>query len=147
MSEIARTGKWNPGGGRWLEIVPAIGVVSLSPLQLKTGFSFTRIYCTQGTIAYHEEPTRSDNGLTYDYQIKGFSPDDTKTKRASLDQLLVIERMVCRFCDNSGLTRLAGTAIQPLLFTYKFGTDADVPGSRGYALELAGSTTTPALYE
>ncbi len=155
MSEIARSGKWNPGGGRWLEVIPAFGIATFSRLSvggapiiaLKSGFDWTRIYCTPGTIGYKEAAERVDNGNTYQYDIKGFSPDDSLAKRQALEHLFSFERVLVRFCDNSGLLRVAGSPVEFLTFAYELGTDTDVPGQRGYALRFTGLTTQPAAYD
>ena len=156
MSEIARSGKWNPGGGRWLEIVPCSAVaaytrpasaIAPATITLKPGFSWTRIYCTPGTIGYKEKPDRNDNGRIYEFDIIGFSPDDSPAKRQALENLFLPEGILCRFCDNQGLIRVAGTPDQFLTFTFDLETDTDVPGKRGYSLQLSGTTTQPAAYE
>lgn len=155
MSEIARTGKWNPGGGRWLDIVPAYGVASYGRASLasapqitfRPGFGWSRIYCTPGTLQYRERTGRDDNGLTYQLDLKGFSPDDSPTKRSQLESLLRYGRMLVRFCDNQGLIRTAGTPVETLDFDFELATDADVPGSRGYSLTLTGTSTLPPAYE
>jgi hypothetical protein len=145
MSEIARSGKNNLAGGRWMEVALAIGLTVAGTL--KPGFSWTRIYCSLDTLGYEYKTDRVDNGLTYTHDIKGFSPNDAPAKAAALDQLVTYERVVCRFCDNMGVIRLIGTTDQPLFFSYQFGTDTSVPGSRGYQIAIAGTTTTAPVYE
>lgn len=155
MMAVERSGKWNPGGGRWLELLPVAGVASYSRpsrhatpvLVTKPGFAWTRIYCTPGTLAYQEVTEQTDNGLTYNVDIKGFSPDDAPVKRRTLDQLLAYERVLVRFCDNARLIRQAGSQLEPLNFRYQLGTDADLPGQRGYALTISGTTSQPGVYE
>lgn len=153
MKALERSGRWNPGGGRWLDILSVVGIAafSLQPIgepriTLKSGFAWQRIYCTPGTLSYREQVEITDNGLTYNYSLKGFSPDDSAAKRTALEELLHRGPVLVRFCDNAGLVRLAGTPVQSFLFTYELATDTDVPGSRGYSLTLNGTTTQPAAY-
>lgn len=145
MSDIARSGTNNLAGGRWVEMVAAVGLTVTGTL--KPGFSWSRIYCTPGTLSYEMKPGRASNGKTYSFDIKGFSPNDAPAKATAIDLLDTYEHVVCRFCDNMGLKRLVGTADQPLAFSYQFATDPDVPGSRGYQIAVAGTTTTAPVYE
>lgn len=138
MTEIARSGKWNPGGGRWLELLPA-GLVS-------SGADWTRIYCAAETLLYRDSAAVTDNGKLHSIEIKGFSPDDSASKAAGIDSILSYEKCLARFCDNQGLVRLAGTIAEPLTFSYELTTDTDVAGSRGYLLALSGTLTTPPTY-
>lgn len=154
MSEIARTGKWNPGGGRWLELVPITSVSGYSRISLTAsptitltdGASWTRIYCSPETLQYRLSGEDTDNGDLYTIEIKGFSPDDSSSKAQAIDQLFRAKRCLARFCDNSGLIRLAGTPVEHLLFSYELGTDAAVSGSRGYSLSLKGTLTQRPAY-
>ena len=150
MSEIARSGKWNPGGGKWLEVIAASDVASYSRttpfVTPKSGAAFTRIYCTPGTLSFTENPSRPDNGLLLTVTIKGFSPDDSAQKAAQMVSLLTAEKVLVRFYDNARLVRLAGSLTEPLTFDYQLGTDSDVPGSRGYQITISGTTTFSALY-
>lgn len=145
MSDIARSGKNNLAGGRWMEVALAIGLTVAGTL--KPGFSWTRIYCSPDTLGYEYQTGRTDNGLTYTHDIKGFSPNDDPRKGPALDFLVTYEHVVCRFCDNMGVIRLIGRADQPLTISVQFGTDTTVPGSRGYQIALAGMTTTAPVYE
>ncbi|WP_265990848.1 hypothetical protein [Larkinella insperata] len=152
---LNRTGKWNPGGGRWIEIVPAVAlasytissVASAPTVVLSPSWSFTRIYCTPGTLQYRESKKNTDNGFLHDLEIKGFSPDDSPDKRAQIENLAQYQTFLVRFQDTAGLTRLAGTKIEPLLLEFELSTDSDVPGSRGYNLSFSGTLTAPAAYE
>lgn len=154
MIEIARTGKWNPGGGRWLELLPATGVASYnrpSPsaapqITLRAGFDWTRIYCSPETLQYRLSGDETDNGDLYTLEIKGFSPDDSPTKALAIIALLRAKKHLIRFCDNAGLIRLTGTPVESLQFSYDLATDPNVAGSRGYALALKGTLTTPPAY-
>jgi hypothetical protein len=150
-----RTGKWNPGGGRWLEVIPIdhvsgfVRVGSAVPTYaILPGHAWIRIYCTEGTLKYQEDPVspKPDNGDLYDLLIEGFSPDDTKPKGATIDELQRLERVLVRFCDNQGLIRMAGSPTEYVSFSFQFGTDADIAGSRGYVLKLASQTTQRAAY-
>ncbi|WP_234733246.1 hypothetical protein [Tellurirhabdus bombi] len=151
---LDRSGKWNPGGGNYIEVVPAAGVASyLRPsssstpvITLREGFAWTRIYCTQGTLQYREVYKDDDQGDLHELDIKGFSPDDSPAKSLSIQNLKQYKRVLVRFRDNARLTRLAGTPIESLLFTYELGTDAEVGGSRGYNLSFSGPLTEPAAY-
>lgn len=154
MTEIARSGKWNPGGGRWLELLPLAGLATYARASLTTppvlttvgNFDFVRVYCTQGTIAYREGVEYTDNGKVHSLEIKGFTPYDSEAKAAQLDSLFGYEYFLVRFCDNDGLIRLAGSKEQFLSLSYELGTDADVPGSRGYSLNLQGQFTLRPAY-
>ena len=149
MSEIARTGKWNPGGGRWLEIVPLAYVstyarpslTSTPTITLLAGKDWTRIYCSPETLQYRVSREITANGPLYTVEIKGFSPDDSPTKADALDRLFTEERFLVRFCDNSGLIRVAGSPVEYLSLGDEFSTDVTVGGSRGYSLDLKGTLT------
>jgi hypothetical protein len=54
---------------------------------------------------------------------------------------------MARFTDYTGQSRLAGTPVEFLSMSYKFGTGADVPDSRGYNITLRGTLTLPPAYE
>lgn len=137
MTEIARSGKWNPGGGRWLELLP---------LALLSSGQWTRIYCSPETLLYRDSASATDNGKLHTTEIKGYSPDDSPAKAAAIESFLSYEKCLARFCDNQGLVRLAGTASEPLSFSYELTTDTEVAGSRGYSLALSGTLTTPPTY-
>lgn len=134
-------------------MLPANGVAGyartgLGPqVSLRPGFAWTRIYTTQDTLSYREQAEDTDNGKTFTYDIRGFSPDDNATKQSAFEQLLHYGQMLVRFCDNAGLVRLIGDPVQSLLFTYDLATDPDVPGRRGYSFSLTGTTTRPPAYE
>ncbi|GAB2571913.1 hypothetical protein [Spirosoma areae] len=153
--EIARTGKWNPGGGRWLEVVPAALVSAYSRasatstpvITLKSGASWTRIYCSPQSLQYRLSSDFTDNGPLFTLEIKGFSPDDNAQKAQALDTLFQREKCLVRFCDNSGLIRLAGTPVEALELNYQLGTDDQVAGQRGYSLTLKGTLTLRPGYE
>ena len=138
MTEIARSGKWNPAGGRWLELLPA-------PLATSGG-QWTRIYCSPETLLYRDSASYTDNGKLHAVDIKGYSPDDSPAKAAAIESILSYEKCLVRFCDNQGLIRLAGTQAEPLSFSYELTTDTEVLGSRGYQLALSGTLTTPPSY-
>src|SRR5438874_1033897 len=99
MSEIARTGKWNPGGGRWLEVVPTAFVTdyvrastNATPvITLAAGHDWTRIYCTPETLQYKISREFNDNGPVYTVEVKGFSADDNSQKSDALDALFRLE--------------------------------------------------------
>ncbi|UHG93450.1 hypothetical protein [Spirosoma oryzicola] len=149
MSEIARSGKWNPGGGRWLDVVAAVGVEPTQvpgAITFKAGFDWTRIYCTQGTLQYRMGSQHTDNGRLYSFEIKGFSPDDNAVKSAAIDALFAYEKLIVRFTDNSGLVRIVGLPDEALTFSHELGTDPDVPGQRGYDLNLKGTSTQRSAY-
>ncbi len=154
MSEITRSGKWNPGGGRWLELLPAVFVASYVRASLSAapvitlipGASWSKIYCTPGTLQYRLGAKHSDNGPVYTLEVRGFSADDSPEKAAALDFLFLHVQFLVRFCDNAGLIRLAGTPVESLELSYELDTDADVPGSRGYSLTLEGQLSQRPAY-
>lgn len=154
MSEIQRSGKWNPGGGRWLDVIAVTAVVgyartstSATPfITLAEGADWTRIYTTPGTLQYRVSSELTDNGPLYTVEIKGFSPDDSPAKSDALDALFRQGKFIVRFTDNSGLVRIAGTPVEYMAFSDDFSTDADVPGARGYSLNLKGTLTQRPAY-
>ena len=155
MSEIKRSGAWNPGGGRWIEMVPAAWVASYSrsnvdaapTVILQPGRQWLLIYCSQETLQYREEAAKTDNGDLYSIELKGFSPADDRAKRSALQSVFVYEKMLVRFCDNAGTIRLAGTPTESISLTYTLSTGAAVADKRGYDLDLRGTLTSPVAYE
>lgn len=154
MIEIARTGKWNPGGGRWLEIVP-IALVSAYSRPIPTATAtitlidnadWTRIYCTPETLQYRISAADSDNGDIYTVEIKGLSLDDTPAKAAAIDALFLKKKCIVRFTDNDKLVRIAGTPVEYLQFSYELDTDSTTLGSRAYSLSFKGTLTKRPAY-
>lgn len=154
MSEITRTGKWNPGGGRWLEVVAAVGVASyLRPtpsttpvITLRDGFAWTRIYCTEQTLQYRQSCDHTDNGPLYSFDIKGESLDDTPQKASGIDTLFAFEKFLVRFTDCDGLVRIAGSPTQALTFSYDLDTGKTVTDGRSYSLAFKGTSTLRSAY-
>ncbi|WP_128544069.1 hypothetical protein [Larkinella soli] len=152
---LDRSGKWNPGGGSWLEVVPAVAIqeyarstVAAAPtVTLRSGWTWKRIYCTQGTLQYRDQTKETENGYLHELEIRGFAPDDSAGKAMLIDELLQYRRFLVRFRDNAELTRLAGTPVESLLMEMELGTDSEVPGQRGYQLNFTGTLTAPAAYE
>jgi hypothetical protein len=151
---VARTGKWNPGGGKWLDVAVAIGIASYTrptpasiPLiTFSPNFDWIRIYCSDETLQYRQSSEPSDNGPLYTVEIKGFSPDDNFAKAATIDALLYYEKLLVRFTDRNGLVRIAGTKNQPLTFSYELDTDKTTTGQRGYSLNFSGESTQRGAY-
>lgn len=155
MSALNRTGRWNPGGGHYLELIDVMFVTgyvrpngSASPVvTLTPGKVFSPIYCSPDTIAFKQIAQKTDNGDLYQVTITGFSPDDSSEKNHALTGFMQGRRVLVRFRDYAGLSRLAGTDIEGLELSYELGTDPNVGGSRGYALSLTGTLTLPTAYE
>lgn len=156
MSALNRTGRWNPGGGHYLELIDATDVTGFARasaaakpvVTLRAGKAFSRIYCTPGTLGFNQEHSETDNGDLYAITITGFHPDDDVARNATFTGFLQNHRIVVRFKDYAtGITRLVGSPDQPLSFSYKFSTGEDVPDSRGYTLTIKGTLTQPAAYE
>lgn len=149
------TGKWNPGGGLYVDVVPLVAVaafsrstVALPPtITLRDGWSWTRIYCTPGTLAYKLDQTETENGLLFPTAVRGFHPGDSAQQALDMSRLAGYRRHLVRFRDNTGTTRVAGSQTEALLFTYQFGTAEDVPGDRGYTISLQGDLTQSPSYE
>lgn len=153
---IVRTGAWNPGGGQSIEIVPCTGVIALvtatsttpALVELATGFAWTPIYCTPGTLGYDLDEMLTDDGLIWNHSIAGFTPDDSQSRSLEFARLAYYRQHLVRFRDNRpGVIRLIGSPVEGLTFTYKFATGEDVPGDRGYTFRLTGPTTTLISYE
>jgi hypothetical protein len=151
---IERSRDWNGGGGNWIEVLPCIAVsgppqVSDVPssYQLHVGEAWARVYCTGETMSFDDVETLTDNGTLHTYTIRGYSPGDSAEKAAAIEPITQRGRVLVRFRDNAGLTRLIGTPTAGLEFTYKLTTDDQVAGSRGYFLTIAGALTDPCQYE
>jgi|GEM_PF-6832816 len=155
MSALDRNKRWNPGGGHQLELIEATSVTGYSrptrsavpTFTLLDGRSFSSIYCTPGTLEYSLEHTETDNGDLYTIEIRGFHPGDDAAREEALSSFLGGKRLMARFTDYAGQSRLAGTPVEYLSLTHKFGTGADVPDSRGYNFSLKGTLTLPPAYE
>ncbi|KAB7728142.1 hypothetical protein F5984_20570 [Rudanella paleaurantiibacter] len=150
-----RSGKWNPGGGRYVEVVPAAGVESYTrasltapaAITLRPGFSWQRIYTTPGTLSYQCDQSTDDNGRLWITTVKGFMPDDDVNRGVSMARLAMYITVLVRFVDNNGMKRQAGTPTEGLAFTYIQGTGDDVPNDRGFTFTISGPQTQPPAYE
>jgi hypothetical protein len=115
-------------------------------VQLETGWTWTGIYCTPGTLNYEVTQEMTDNGPLYTHTITGFVPDDDRSRAIDLASLMSFRRHLVRFTDNSGCRRLLGTPVEGLELTYAAATGEDVPNDRGYTVRLQGVTTSPGDY-
>ncbi|MBD2700131.1 hypothetical protein IC229_05760 [Spirosoma sp. BT702] len=154
MTDLLFAGGNNPAGHYLIRCVPVIGVQSMpepaaggpmvvnGPPTFKSGYTWIKLYGTEGTKTYDEQQQEVDDGEIWNLTISLFLPGDSAQQRTALAQM-VRHRFVVECQDNTGTWRRVGTKTQSLQLTYRFGVGGPMGSQRGATLTFQGTVTAP----
>lgn len=137
--------------GGWIKMwaIPTSLITQLSAgeLTLSGTSSIVEIYCTPGTVNYdpEEEPAHKQNaGSCFNHKITGFIPRINSTAESEIE-LLRGRRFVVLLLDGNEEYIVAGTATQPLRFSYSYKRGNETSDLNGYSIIFEGKTIDPPM--
>ncbi len=149
MDDVKKFEDDNLGGVYLFKYIPADDVQSISDpidgfitkeVSLKPDKQWFDFYGTEGTMAFSEDDSNTNDGTLYNKKVIAITPK----QRTEIDVLFFKirnRRFILDLIDNNGLRKIIGSIEEPLKFTNKGDTKNMASGRNEYAIEFACSST------